>query len=873
MRNDALFEKIDSRITRDKEDGDYAYFQALCLKLEYLMKIVTSGLIACIGDDPKRHRYSLEHRLVRADSLGNWEGVLNNALNGPPSQYFGTDGRELARDLTVRVGAPDWRYSAVSNLHLAANRVGTQIQMGTKVALRQFFEIAVALRNRSRGHGAPTNYQCSKACHGLADALDTVVGNMELFKLSWVYLHRNLSKKYRVSRLLGDPSPFDHLKSTRDEQLPDGVYFYLGGPVRVPLVFSDPDVTDIALPNGNHREDKFETLSYISNVVQREDSSAWTVPPDRLPKSETEGAAELDIFGKTFANVPRRFHGYVTREDIERGLKQELMNPERHPIISLTGPGGIGKTAIAIAAIHVIAEQHTPPYEVILWISARDIDLLETGPKAVEPRVVTQRDISRAAVELLEPSERSDKDFDPEVYFQTCLAEGTSGPTLFVLDNFETVQSPNDVFRWIDTHIRPPNKVLITTRFRDFNADYAIKVGGMTDQESATLVDAHADRLGITSYLNAKYKEKLIRESDGHPYVMKISLGQVAKQKQAVEPERIVASADDLLKALFERTYVALSPAAQRVFLLLCSWRVFVPEVAVEAVSIRPGTERFDVAEALQELNRFSLVDQVYSEEEEKEAFVGVPLAAAIYGRRKLDVSPFKFDVEEDRKLLMEFGAAQKEAAKWGILPRIDNLIRAVADRASQDPSILEDDLPVLEYLAERVPKAYLKLSELVREVDPFGKMGGRAKRYILKYLEVVPRGERLEAWRRLAKICQSTQDGLGEIHALSEAALLVSTDLENMGYSVDSLNRRIRDLKAQNISDDLSRKLKGHLVPVIEAMERNLNKLSATNCSRLAWLYLNVSNADRALDVAKLGAKLEPQNWHCRNLIEKLNQ
>ena len=49
------------------------------------------------------------------------------------------------------------------------------------------------------------------------------------------------------------------------------------------------------------------------------------------------------------------------------------------------------------------------------------------------------------------------------------------------------------------------------------------------------------------------------------------------------------------------------------IFLLLCSWRVFVPEVAVEAVSLRPGTQRFDVTEALEELRCFSLVDQIFS--------------------------------------------------------------------------------------------------------------------------------------------------------------------------------------------------------------------------------------------------------------------
>ena len=875
MIKQSLFDGIDKRIVRDKEDGDYAYFQALSLKLEYVTKIVTSGVIACIGEDVDRHRYSLEHQLVRTNSIGEWVKALDKALVGPPAQFFDSNGRDLVRDLTKRVGPQDWQYSAVINLNQAAAEVGAGSRLGGKVALRQFFDIGVRLRNRSRGHGATTNDQCSRACSRLAASLDAVVGEFRLFELPWVYLHRNLSGKYRVSTLLGDTSDFDHLKRERDVKLSNGVFLYLGRPVHVPLVFSDPDVLDIALPNGNHQGGTFESLSYVTNEVARQDGSAWSDTPARLPQSETEGSAVLEPLGNTFTNVPPRFDGYIPRSDLEDRLQKELLESDRHRIISLTGPGGIGKTAIAISAIHGIAKREPTPYEVILWISARDIDLLEFGPKPVSPRVITQQDISRAAVELLGPSNSSSEKLEPETFFQNCLAAGAAGPTLFVLDNFETVQSPDDVFKWIDTHIRPPNKVLITTRFRDFNGDYAIKIGGMTDEQAGQLVDQHAARLKVTALLGSNYKRELIRESDGHPYVMKILLGQVAKEGHAVKPERIVASADDLLKALFERTYGALSPGGQRVFLLLCSWRVFVPEVAVEAVLLRPGIERFDVTEALRELHRFSLVDQIFSEEkgEKKEAFVGVPLAAAMYGRSKLEVSPFKVEVEEDRKLLMEFGAGKKEAVGRGVFPRIENLIRAVAVRASTSPKTLEEKLPVLEYLATRVPKTYLQLSDLVREVRDLEHSTDRAKKYVRNYLESAPTPERLEAWRKLADLCQSSQDPVGELHALSEAALLVASDQEDLGHFANRLNNRIRDLKGHSSEDTWSGKVRGLLERVIEAMEKHFKELSATNCSRLAWLYLNVGNSGRALDVAKIGSERDPTNEHCQNLILKLDR
>ena len=860
---------INNRVEQGKEDGDQAYFYALSLKLEYLTKIVTSGVVACIGDDVDRHRYSLEHKLIRADSMGGWTGALNKILVGPPAQFINPNARDLIRDLTGLVGLGDWRYSAVTDIDQAAKAIGADTpRLGDRVALRQFFDIGTTLRNRSRGHGAPTTAQCNKSCVLLVRCLDAIAQNLEFFKKLWAYLHRNLSGKYRISLLLGDSSQFDYLKKTREDSFQNGVYLYLGRPVRVPLIFSDPDVLDIAVPNGNYRGDKFKILSYSTNEERPIDGSAWSDPPTRLPKSETEGQSNMEPLGEsTFANIPLELVDYVARKDLENHLKEELLKTERHPIISLTGPGGIGKTTITIATIQKIVKDGSSPYRVVLWISARDIDLLESGPKPVTPRVITQQDISRAAVELLEAS-GSSKTSDCDSLFQGYLENGTVGTTLFVLDNFETVQNPTDVFRWIDTYIRPPNKVLITTRFRSFRGDYPIEIGGMTEEEAHHLVDGHAAQLSIAALLSPNYKNELIRETDGHPYVMKILLGQVAKERRAVKPERIVASSDDLLKALFERTYNMLKPDSQRVFLLLCSWRgVSVPEVAVEAVSLRPGTERFDVAGSLEELQRFSLINRIVSNEE-NEGHVGVPLAASVYGRRKLEVSPFKIAVEEDRKLLMEFGAGQRSGVKQGVFPRIEKFVRTAAERMSTGSASLEEVLPVLEYLAARVPKTYLRLADLVLEAD--GAMD-RAKNYVRNFLENAPLPDRQEAWLRLVDFCQSDGDVIGEIHALSDAALLPASDHEDLSRFANRLNNRIRDLKNNVNRDAWSSEVQELLEKVIGAMERHLSKLSATDCSRLAWLYLNIGNSQRAMDIAQVGGKRDPANEHCQNLIHRL--
>ncbi|MCX7063060.1 MAG: hypothetical protein NT024_00490 [Proteobacteria bacterium] len=200
----------------------------------------------------------------------------------------------------------------------------------------------------------------------------------------------------------------------------------------------------------------------------------------------------------------------------------------------------------------------------------------------------------------------------------------------------------------------------------------------MTESEAAQLVRETAERLGIADLITRQYIAELYNESGGHPYVTKIMLGEVASTRQLRRPGRIIADKDTILVALFERTYAALSPAASRCFLLLSSWRSMVPRLAVEAVALRSAEERIDVASALEELKRLSLIEEI-PVPGSSESFVAVPLAAQAFGRRKLQTSSVKASVEADAEVLFAFGATDRSAIGKGVRPRAQVLVRTVA--------------------------------------------------------------------------------------------------------------------------------------------------------------------------------------------------
>ena len=872
MADHLLISRMNERVLSDMEEGDIAYYRALGLQLEYLTKILVSGVIACLGDDPDRHRYSLEYRLVRANAIGEWVDVLTSAVTGSASQYLRQESRVIVQEITQRVDKTDWRHDAVLAMHSIAKALDIDVDnLGTKVPLRQLLQIAVTVRNKTTGHGAITGNQCSQACKPIRNSIKLLLDNLSIFQIPWAYLHRNLSGKYRVSPLQGDCGCFDYLKRTKEVRLANGVYMFLGKPILVSMVATDVDVSDIYVPNGQYRQNMYEALSYITNDTPRCDGSRWIDPPDKLPQSETEGYHVLDQVGNLFSNLPSLPEGYIVRKDLETKLLTQLKSTDRHPIISMTGPGGIGKTTLAIATLHQLSKMKSPPYSVIVWISARDIDLLQHGPKPVSQKVATKQDIAKATVELLEPAEMLDKGFDSLLYFQNCLFEGAAGSTLFVIDNFETVEDPADIFRWLDTYIRPPHKILVTTRFREFDGDYPIHIDGMSEDEAQELISQETNRLGIKKLVNQRYIGELYRESAGHPYVIKILLGQVAKEQKALKPERIVAGADRILRALFERTFTNLSPAGKRTFLLLSSWRVTLPEIAVEAVSLRPGNERFDVRGALNELSRFSLIEEVKSEDD-GQLFVGVPLAASIFGRKKLEVSSFKIVVEEDRKILMEFGPGKREDSHRGVASRARTLIKSVASNVSDGRTDINDALPILEFMAFEISDIYLSIADLVLECMPSEIALPKAISYLRCYLEASDMESKDLIWKKIADLCATNKDALGEVHALSEVALLPKVDIDTIGNVANRINNRIKDLKGQSIEDVWTVEIKQLIERVTKVMENRMKELSATNCSRLAWLNLNIGNESRARVAMYAGLKKDPRNEFCLNLQSRLS-
>lgn len=535
------FDRMWERVTITRQDSDTALFFQLMYFGELLLKTVTAGMVAAIEDDRDRHRYRLVHRLVRADSLGEWAAAIEDVLTGPASQFLAPGARREQQELTPKCKEGSWQHESVSLLGICLKDVAkNHDEVQGRIDARKWFSMFVQLRNDTRGHGVVHGMDCSGASPALERSVRLVCDNFSLFKRQWAYVQRKLSGDYRVTRLTQSGGEFDSKKLTKHVNFENGIYAFLDAYRRVELVQSDPEASDFWLPNGAFNGKRFELISYVSGSTAKAEAAPYLAPATELPPSHTQGIGTLDTQGNCFGNLPPMPTAYVTRPGLEAELSTKLSD-DRHCIVTLHGSGGIGKTSLALAVLHRLAEKER--FAAMLWFSARDIDLLIDGPKVVKPQVLTQAEIAEEFVQLMGPKEADTNGFQSLKYLSDALESSPiGGPLLFAFDNFETVRSPAELFAWIDTYVRPPNKILITTRFRDFKGDYPVEVLGMSEDEYQQLFNETATALRIRKLMTVEYQRDLYRESAGHPYVVKILLGEVAKAGRVERIERIIAS-------------------------------------------------------------------------------------------------------------------------------------------------------------------------------------------------------------------------------------------------------------------------------------------------------------------------------------------
>ena len=861
MRN-RLIDRLFDRADIAKEDSDFSYFYALLLTGEAMAKTIVLGMISAIENDVNGNRYRLEHKLVRANGLGDWSEAVNDLLSGPASHYLIVDVQQERRELTENCDRETWQYRSVLSLKSALDALEIEAEdLPVRSDMKRWYRLFTTLRNKTRGHGANRPDGFGQASIQLRDSLNLLYQNLQLFERPWAYLYRNLSGKYRVTLIGSEADDFDYLKRESHHSVPNGVYVHTNVPRLVPLLASDPDLKDFFLPNGNFNDNNFELLSFVTGDKQPGESAPYLTEPGSLFPSETAGHGELLSKGNCFSNAPAPAPDYVSRAQLEKDLLDLLMD-DRHAVVTLQGAGGVGKTSATVQVIETLYDQDR--FDMVVWFSARDIDLRPSGPRMVRPGVLTPDDVSDQYAKFVLPeSEWNEKTFTAKEYFQRQLQDSDGGRCLYVFDNFETVRNPVEMFVWLENYIRPPNKILITTRLRTFKGDYPLEVQGMTDTESRLLIDGTASQLQIKHLLTSSNITEIVTQSGGHPYVIKILLGEIADKKQFRSPRHVVAGSGDILTALFDRTFKALSPCGQRIFMTLAGWNSAVPRIALEAVLIRSTEERLEVERGIEALLHYSLAESRVAGDEQE--FISLPLAASAFGKHQLQVNVLKSAIQADIQILQMFNPSSIADINLNLSKGLESCVKSISDRIDRGEQF-DDYRPIIEMVCRAYNPGWLLLARwrLERGTDKDIEEAVENIRLFLQRDENGPDSAR--AWHMLANAYYRLQDFLGEIHAYVERAQFESVPFYDVSNTANSLNRRYTELE---LPVDAKRQLAQTMLD--RRLEARVSEAKADDFSRMAWLAIHLTQTDRAREFAARGLAMDPENEHCLNISGRL--
>ena len=577
-----------------------------------------------------------------------------------------------------------------------------------------------------------------------------------------------------------------------------------------------------------------------------------------MPASETEGLSAFDIQSNTYGNLPELPVGYVKRNVLETDLTARLLD-KNHTIITLHGGGGMGKTSLALAVAHSLAGIPDPPFDHVVWFSARDIDLRPTGPSEVRPAVVDLQSVSKSFGRLFSDWGGGET--------AEALANALQSPSdvsskgiLFVFDNFETMADVSGLLKFLDQHTHLPNKALITSRERASLAGYPIEVRGMERDEAEQMLAQAAQTLDIERLMTPDVIDRIYAYTGGHAYVMRVVVGEMAKDGRYTPPAQVMGRRQDIVDAVFERSFNKLSEAGRNVFLLVANWKANVPEVGLIVVL---GVRGIDAIAGIEECRRLSLVYPM--ELPGNQMFHSVPTLARGFAGKKLQGDPDRLVIQQDLATLRKFRVISPIPAGDDSESRlIAQFAKACFDEIGKGNESVGRADKLLEGLANSWSPGWRKLAEFRRRSGADREAIGYALR---RAVEEEPFSK--DAWLERAQFALESGDDGVRIASLVSAVDADPRDVELVNEVAFRLCRYVNS----HIAEIPKARRGVYVASVRSHMQRIAHKLDATGLSRLAWLFLLEENVTKAREYANKGCTIDPTNGHCLKILERLDE
>ena len=295
--------------------------------------------------------------------------------------------------------------------------------------------------------------------------------------------------------------------------------------------------------------------------------------------------------------------GFVGRDEDRKKIIQYLSSP-KFPVVTITGSGGVGKTALALRIIQdLIEDGNKLKLDTIVWLSAKENKLSDLGIEDIEPSLKDFEELLNIILEMFKSN--GNYAIEEKVEFVNKIFEINEN-ILIIVDNLETITDQRIINFIYDAPLNV--KFLITSRKGLGQIERRHELRELKQKEAVFLFRQIAKDKGLLklSQLSDSLINKYVEKVSYYPLAIKWVVGQVARGKDINSIiDKINTTESDISKFCFNEIYTSLNENSQKILLTL-SLVEKIPTATVLQYVVELKENEFE--DAIEELILSSLV-------------------------------------------------------------------------------------------------------------------------------------------------------------------------------------------------------------------------------------------------------------------------